>query len=254
MRPNLNIRPISFVIFAAGKGKRFWPITKKIPKVILKIKEKPLIGYVLDTAKKMGAKEVFIVIEYKKEMIKKKIGNKYHGLPIKYIIQKGSEGLVHNIAKVGEVINSDFVLLLGDEIYLNTKHKKIIPFYLKEKPDGVCGISKGASPELIKKGYSVEVRGKFISKVAEKPEKTVNDLRGWGTYVFDRSVFDFIKKTPINSKTGKKELADLIQTMINAGKKFLPFNLEGFLVNVNTKEDLTEARKLMKKKNENGKN
>lgn len=238
---------LQFVIFAAGKGTRAWPITKKAPKVLLEVKGKALIYYVLDIAKIMGANKVFIVIEYKREMIQKRLGKNYKGMPINYIIQENSQGLVHNIEKVGEVIDSDFVLLLGDELYLNTKHRDLIPFYKKERPDGICGIIKGASPELIKKGYSVEISGKFISEVVEKPEKIINDLQGCGTYIFNKSVFNFVEKTPINPKTGKRELADLIQVMIGAGKKILPFNLKGVSINVNIKEDLIEARRIMKK-------
>lgn len=241
-----KIKNFPFVIFAAGKGTRALPLTKRRPKVLLEIEKKPLIGYVLDTARIMGAKEVFIVVEYKKEMIKKKLGKKYRGISIKYIIQENSEGLVHNIEKVGEIIDSDFVLLLGDEIYLNTKHRNLIPFYLEKRPDGVCGITKGASKELVKQGYSVELCDKKIFKVLEKPDHVINDLRGWGTYIFNSGTFDFIKKTPVNSKTGKRELADLIQTMINAGKVFLPFDLKGLLVNVNTLKDLSLAREIIK--------
>lgn len=241
----LKNKSLPFVIFAAGKGTRAWPLTEKIPKVLLKAGGKPMICYALDTAKTMGAEEVFIVVEYKKEMIQKALGKAYGGLSIRYIIQENSEGLVHNVQKTGEVIDSDFVLLLGDEIYLNSRHKEFIPFYRQKNPDGVCGIIEVKEKELIKKNYSLEFSGRIISKLVEKPERVINNFLGCGTWVFKPSVFDFIKDASINPRTGKKELVDLIQTMINAGKIFLPFNLGDLYININTREDLVAAKRLL---------
>jgi len=240
-------KKIPFVIFAAGKGTRLIPEARKKPKTLLKIGKKLLIEYVLDTAKIMGAEEIFIVVGYKGNMIKRKVGKNYQGIPIEYIFLKEIKGTADNFPVIRPSIRSSFALLLGDEVYLNANHKEIVPFYSKEKPDGICGITAGASPKLIKKGYSVKLSGKFISEVVEKPEKIINGLRGWGTYIFNKSVFNFVEKTPINPKTGKRELTDLIQVMIKAGKKFLPFNLKGLLVNVNTKEDLIEAKRIVKR-------
>ena len=235
-----------FIIFAAGKSRRFQSRIKKIPKVLFIINGKPLIQYVLDTAGLMGAKNIFIVVDYKKEIIMRILGKKYKGIKIKYIINENSKGLVDNLSKLAFFVNSDFVLLLGDEIYINSKHGEMISFYKKNHCDGICGVRED-TPRMIKKNYSVKIINKKISEVMEKPDMVKNVLQGCGTYIFKSDVFNFIKKVPINKKTGKKELVDLIQIMINNGKKILPFNLGGLYVNVNKKEDLTAAKKIIKK-------
>ena len=100
---------------------------------------------------------------------------------------------------------------------------------------------------LVKKNYSIKLSGRAISKLVEKPKIVTNNLLGCGTWIFRPNVFDFIKKTPLNPRTKRKELPDLIQAMIDAGKFFLPFDLNGLYVNVNNQEDLIVAKKLLEK-------
>lgn len=233
------------ILPAAGNGTRLRPHTEIIPKVLLKVKGKPLIDYSLNLLKKIRVKEIFIIIHYKSKLVKKHVGKNFQGMKISYIDQRELKGLAHAIGTAEPYVNGKFIVMLGDEVYKNTNHKKIIPFFNENSADAVCGLIEIKDKELIKKNYSVELNGNgTIKRIIEKPKKITNNFLGVGTWLFKPDVFKFIKETKPSPLRNEIELADVIQKMIDSGKKVVPFVLGGSYVNVNKIEDVQTAELL----------
>ncbi len=55
------------VVMAAGKGVRMLPLTKRMPKVFIKINKKPFLYYVLKHLQDAGFEDIGIIVGYKKE-------------------------------------------------------------------------------------------------------------------------------------------------------------------------------------------
>ena len=85
---NNNIKNYLFVM-AGGRGKRLMPLTKSIPKPLLKFNNRPLIENLLLKAKNEGFENIFISLNYLGNKIKSKLkdGKKF-GLKINYIEEK----------------------------------------------------------------------------------------------------------------------------------------------------------------------
>lgn len=60
------------IILAAGNAIRLRPISDKIPKPLININGKTLISRIISNFKEAGFNSFFIVIGYKKEMVKRK--------------------------------------------------------------------------------------------------------------------------------------------------------------------------------------
>ena len=71
------------IILAAGYGKRLLPITKKIPKPLIKVYNKELLGHVIDIVLNIGIKNIVINTHYKAKLIDKYLLNHYQNLKIK---------------------------------------------------------------------------------------------------------------------------------------------------------------------------
>lgn len=235
------------LIPAGGRGNRAIPYTDDKPKALLNIDNKALIEYVLDVALDMGIKDAYIIVGYKGDLITDHLLGEYYDIQLHYIYQTIQKGLVHAISMAEDHINEDFIMMLSDEIYWETHHKDIIPYYQKHKLDGLCGIMKTNQLEKIKKNYSVETKGTLITRLVEKPDKIVNNLMGTGTCIFSPQIFDYINSTPTNPKRNEKELTDLVQTMINDGKHIGWYDLGGDYINVNHREDYTSLLTHLKK-------
>ena len=82
---------ISALVLAAGKGTR---MKSESPKVAVLLNGKPLISYVIDSLKKSGIEEIYIVVGYKKEEVMDILKN-YTGLH--FIEQKEQLGTGHAV-------------------------------------------------------------------------------------------------------------------------------------------------------------
>ena len=88
------------VLLVAGKSTRTYPLTITKPKPLLKVANKTIIEHNLEQLQDL-VNEVIIVVGFKKEMIKEKIGNRFGNLKIKYVEQKKQKGTDQKSSQVG---------------------------------------------------------------------------------------------------------------------------------------------------------
>lgn len=223
------------LILAAGRGKRLRELSEDRNKCMLPIRNKPLIEYSLDCAIQAGSSELIIVIGYKGEEIVNRYGKTYQGRHIIYVEQNERHGLVHAIECAKEALKKeDFMLMLGDELMINPRHKEMIGLFNEKKLFGVCGVVKVDDINLVKKTYSViQNSDKRITRLVEKPNNPQDNIMGTGNCVFRNSILSYIAVTPINQKRCEKELPDLIQCAIDDGNLVQTFQICDHYINVN---------------------
>lgn len=239
------------LILAGGRGSRLNEFTKYKNKSMIKLFDKPLIEYNLEHSVEAGVSEIIIVVGYKKEEIMKHFGNEFRGTRIQYILQKEQKGVVNAIECAREKIgNSDFILMLADEILVNAKIKKMVNLFREEDLFAVCGVVFEEEKLSIKKTYSAMVNEKGrIFRLIEKPEFPINKIKGTGHCIFKNGILDYIKKTPISMKRGEKELVDMIQEAIDENRAVKIYNISKGYSNINNEEDLRSSEELLKKNN-----
>ena len=175
---------------------------------------KPLIEYSLENAVELNVEEIIIVVGHLAEGIINTFGNSYNGVPVKYVIQWEQQGLVHAVeCSRDALLNSDFILFLGDEFFLNPNHRSLIEPYSEEGAFAVCGVIKVDDITEIRKTYSIlfDSDSRRIFRLIEKPGKPQNNLMGTGNIVFKNEILNYIDRTPINQERGEKELPDLVK-------------------------------------------
>lgn len=239
------------LILAAGKGKRLRPTTDLINKCMLEVNGKPLIEYNLDHAIEIDEiDEIIIVVGYRAEDIINKYGINYKGKKIRYVIQQEQKGVVHAIECAKKAIGKeDFFLMLGDEIFINSRHKEMVKKFIGENLFGLCGVLIQKDKKKISKTYSVLLDNNYrILKLIEKPKNPFNDWQGTGHCIFKNEILQYLEKTPINAERGEKELPDLIQCAIDDGKEVKIFDICDNFINVNSDEDLKEAKEALLKR------
>lgn len=74
---------LSVVILAAGKGTRMF---SKLPKVLHKLSNQPLLQYVINIAKNLNPENINVVVGYKSKEVESVFSNE----KINWIIQKNS--------------------------------------------------------------------------------------------------------------------------------------------------------------------
>tara|TARA_B100000315_G_C14593479_1_gene597301 strand:+ start:7008 stop:7736 length:729 start_codon:yes stop_codon:yes gene_type:complete len=230
------------LILAGGRGSRINEIYKNINKCLMPLNGKTIIEYNLDTIKDLDISEVIIVVGYKAEEIINKFGNNYKGKRIKYVIQWEQRGLVNAIEYCKELIDEDFLLLLGDELFFRPDHNGMLRKFQEIDVFAMCGVVPVSDIKKISNTYSIFLNDKnTIYRLVEKPDKPFNNFMGTGNCVFKKEIFQYIEKTPINYIRKEKELPDLIQCAIDDGRVVKSYNISSNYFNINSKEDMDEA-------------
>ena len=225
-------RDAQCVVTCGGKGSRLWPLTLEKQKSMLPIGARPVIGRVIDYWRKFSDDFIFIIGHGAGEVI---VFAKAQ--PIKSEFIPGEEdrrGLAEAVLLAEPFIKDKFILVLGDCLVKGE-------FKIPDNFEQGVGVYRTDDQEAIKRSYSVESEGEWVKRVIEKPTEPPNDLCGMGIYFFDRRIFEAIKKTSRSARTGRLELTDAIQTMIDDGHKVSPAILDGFYININYPDDLERA-------------
>ncbi len=116
------------LILCAGFGKRLNPITIKIPKPLLEIKDVTMLEKSINLIKEMGISKIFINTFYLKEHFSNFIKNKNFNLDI-HIVEDGRSildtggGILNMISHSGE---DDFIVFNPDTIWSNEYRDEII--------------------------------------------------------------------------------------------------------------------------------
>lgn len=233
------------VIPCAGKGTRFLPITKGVPKEMLNIIDKPTLDYIVDELIAGGITNIIFVVSKDKEDIKKfydrdedfekdLISNhkeKYAEMiqkiagkaKFEYCIQHEQLGLGHAVLCAKELVgNNNFVVCCGDDITTfkgEAPVKELIDAF-KKTGSTIVGGQKVEHKNINKYG-SMEVAEDLgngllkLSNIVEKPDldKAPSDYASLGKWVFKPNIFEELEHTP-KGKGGEIQLTDAIALLM----------------------------------------
>ena len=233
------------VVAAAGKGRRVHPRSIRVPKVLLEVGGKPLLTRNLELLRDaLGVRKVFLVVGHLAEHITQLYGDgSALGMELHYLHNPHVDRGLGTILEVVEPhVQEPFLMLLGDELYVDTNHAELAR--LEGTPTAVCGLYPTEDMELIRKNYSVVLEDGRIRALVEKPDVAPTPYVGCGTYVFSPEIYRDLHETPLSPRTGRLELTDVIDHAAKRGAVVLPFVLSGHYLNVNTVEDLNAANYL----------
>lgn len=211
------------IIPVAGIGSRLRPHTYTVPKVLLNVGGKPIIGHIMDRVIENGFDEATIIIGYLGEKIKEYILTHY-SIKVDFVEQEERLGLGHAIYLSRHTISRDPILIiLGDTVF-DVDLKGLIA-----SEHTVLGVKEVDDPRRF--GVA-ELENGFISKLVEKPEEPKSKLAMVGIYFIRKPqvLVDCLKemiKRNVRTK-GEFQLTDALQLMIERGEKMKPFTVEGW--------------------------
>ncbi len=231
------------VIPAAGEGIRAYPATRHLPKVLLEVAGRPLIVRNVELMRdQIGVRDITVIVGYLADQIRDILGSgASFGVNIKYLECPDPKiGLAHGLLPAFASCPEPFVMVLGDELYLDSNHRDLAKLDLGSAV-AACGVHQTRNRSAIQKNYSVRVAAGRIVQLVEKPAAPHDDLLGVGTYVLHPRMGEWIRRTPPSPRSGRVEFTDALMSAVAGGEAVLPIPITGQYVNVNSVEDYNDA-------------
>ena len=137
---NLNKKKkIHYVlIFVGGYGKRLGNLTRKTPKPLLLINNKPFINYLLQKIIKIKPRKIIFLCRYKNSQFFKKYNNKkLNKIFFECIKEKKKLGTGGSLFNAKKYITNNTLVLNGDTFF-NINFNKLNKLSLKKKAIFMC--------------------------------------------------------------------------------------------------------------------
>ncbi len=239
---------IKSVILAAGKGTR---MKSETPKVLHKIFDKTLLGYVLDSIKNFSS-EAFVIVGHKAEEVTDFVGKNYPFA--KTVLQTPQLGTGHAVSMVCpnlENFDGLVVILCGDTpLVRENTLKKFVDEHIKSGADLTVMSTIFENPTNY--GRIIRTSNGALEKIVE--EKDANDAQkavkevNAGIYCLDWAKIKpaFSQLTSSNAQ-GEYYLTDIIEWANRQGLSVQASILEDSdeIYGINSRENLATATKLM---------
>lgn len=238
-------RKLLGVILAAGKGSRIQPLNLYLPKPLLPVCNKPIIQYQLEDMRRIGVENVIIVVGHLKEEIISYFGDGSSlGLSIRYVEQHKTLGIAHAVAQLENVVDSPFILFLGDIFLVSKNLQAMERMFWERRAGAVLAVKREDNPEYIRRNFAVILHASgTVTRVIEKPRYLINNLKGCGVYIFDLAIFDAIRRTPRTAQRDEYEITNSIQILIDDGYPVFPAEVIEWDMNITFACDLLDCNR-----------
>jgi choline kinase len=136
-----KLKDCFILLLSAGKGTRMGKAGRKIPKTLLKLKEKTILSRLIQNLKSRGANEINIILGYKHKKILQELKAsdipKINYVTIKDYLNNGSVYSLYRSKKLWEKSKKKFVLMMHTDLVFDPK---FIDNILKSKKKNIIGL------------------------------------------------------------------------------------------------------------------
>ena len=240
------------VVLAAGSGTRLLPLSRAMPKEMIRVGTKPTIEHVIELAKAGGLVDILVIVGRKKELIMDHLGSgAFLGVDITYKIQENPKGTAHALTPCKSFVQSDdFGIIYGDNYFKPySAMNEISNFHSNNGADVTVVLHPVSDPTRF--GIVKLDETNNVLQMIEKPSLSEalpfkhDDywLNIAGVIFCKSSIFNYIENIK-PGKNGELWLTDVIELMRRSGLSVKGYIFKGTRYDIGTYESLLEADRL----------
>lgn len=231
---------IAAAVLAGGLGKRLRPLTRSVPKPLVRVRGKPFISYLLSRLSREGVQKCVLLTGYKHSMVQAYCGSggKW-GMEISYSREKSPLGTGGALAFAASKIRSTVLILNGDT-YVDIPLRKFLAFHRKKHALATILTMRG---NLEGRG---EVRCSKSGMVTGFFEKKGGGFGAFntGAYLVEPAALELLKSACQKKFSLEKQGFPLLKKM----RRLYAFSAKGKFLDIGTFESLAKAGKFDFKK------
>ncbi|MCL4539014.1 MAG: sugar phosphate nucleotidyltransferase [Bacteroidetes bacterium] len=212
------------LIPVAGVGTRLRPHTYTLPKVLLNVGGKPIVGHIVENLLSVGIKNISVVVGYMGDMVEDYLRSNYQA-DFEFVYQEERLGLGHatHVALSRDGSDEPLLIVLGDTVF----DVDLSP--LLESEYSSIGVKRVEDPRRF--GVA-ETAGNRVKRLIEKPDNPTSNLAVVGLYYIKtpKALFAALQELidkDIRTK-GEYQLTDALQLMLDHGEVITYFEIDGW--------------------------
>ena len=212
------------IIPVAGIGTRLRPHTHTVPKALVPVAGKPIVGHILEELSPLGVQEIVLVTGYMGDRVTEYVAQAYPHLEVCCVNQEERLGLGHAIYLTKECIENEPVLIVLGDTVVTADYSA-----LARGDKTLIGVKEVDDPQRF---GVVELQGDRVMSVVEKPDVPPSNLAIVGLYYIANSplLFDCLQEIVekgIRTK-GEYQLTDALKLMLERGEEMGVYQVEGW--------------------------
>ena len=257
------------IIPVAGRGTRFLPISKAVPKELLPLGYRPLIHYAIAEAKAAGVERIIFVVNSTKKFIAEYLKRSpqlervleerrednlleellsvdalCEGVSMEFVSEPNPAGDGHAVLQARKLLGDEAAYVLYPDDIIMAKRPAVSQldqmFKTSQRP--ILALARVEKDRLssygVVEGEKITNRVFKVKRIVEKPEpqEARSDLVLVGRFILTPEVFDFLKKKKPNKK-GEISLTETFADMVLDGQIVYGHEFEGRWLECGTKAE-----------------
>jgi glucose-1-phosphate thymidylyltransferase len=205
---------VKVVIPLAGKGTRLLPLTRHVPKPLIRVAGRPVMDYVMDKLEGLDIDELIFITGHLKEQVETYVRTHYRQ-PARFIEQKVQDGTAGAVALAEPYVDGPLLI-----IFVDTLFDADLGIVTRDPADGIIWAKEVEDYQRF--GVIVTDDAGYMTRIVEKPSEPISRLANIGLYFIRdwQSLYEGIHRTLERPRhKGEWFLTDAFQHMIDQGKK-----------------------------------
>lgn len=227
------------VVLAGGKATRLYPVTKDIPKSMVKINGIPFISHQINLFKRNSISDIVLCIGVFSDQIIDYVGDGSKlGVSVRYSIENATEllGTLGALIKAHDLLSDTFFVTFGDS-YLETDYQRIYDEFLHSNKMGLMTVYKNNNKYV---ASNTAIRDGLVTRY-DKSHDTDFEYVDYGLSIFRKKVLDFFPKEK------NLDLTELNQKLISM-EELVAYEVHQKFYEIGTFEGITDLELYLKSK------
>ena len=212
------------IIPVAGIGTRLRPHTHTVPKALVQVAGKPILGHILDELVPLDVRDIVLVTGYMGERVRSYMEEAYPDLNVCYIHQEERQGLGHAIYLTKDCVGDEPVLIVLGDTVVTADYSALL-----SAGRTLIGVKDVDDPTRF---GVVEVDDGRVTGLVEKPDVPPSNLAIVGLYYVtdSKAMFDALAEIIDHGITtkGEDQVTDALRVMLESGAEMGTFEVEGW--------------------------
>ncbi len=233
------------MVLAAGRGERLRPLTDRLPKPMIPVAGKPLIGHTLTYLRNCGIREVVVNLHHLGDLIQEYVGDgRQWDLRVFYSWERRLLGTGGGIQKASPYLFEEAFLVMNADILVELDLQEVVRFHRQNNAAVTLVLRR--DPEVERYGV-IETDGygqvrQFLGKL-DVGSGPWNRLMFTGVHVLEPLVFSYM-----NPPGFSFSIIDVYLAMLRAGERILGYEMKGFWTDLGTTTRYEDLQRMLERR------